>query len=130
MMDITGGITSFLVHSALDALTSRQKVIANNIANANTTGFSPIRMAFEQQLQHLASLSVQPNIESTLVRKFGDFEHDLLNGRMAQTEKGKSVELDVEMARLTDNLIRYQALLEGMSKRTAVLKMAVTGGRG
>ena len=128
MIDVIGGITSFLVHSALDALTERHKVISNNIANSRTQGFSPERLEFEAQLQRFSALSLQPGNEAKLMRQFQDFEADLTDGRITKRHSGAKVELDQEMAKLTDNLLRYQALLEGMSKRSAVLKMAIKGG--
>ncbi len=129
-MDIIGGITSFLVHSALDALSQRHNVISNNIANANTPGFSPQKLEFEHHLQRFLSISKHADAEGKMIKYFNQFESDLLNGRMIKMTKEDVVELDIEMARLTDNLLRYQALLEGMSKRTAVLKMAINDGRG
>ena len=129
-MGIVDGTTSLLVRSALDALSMRHSVISNNIANANSPDFRPKVLEFERQLHQALLNSTNTDIESHLIKSFNKFEEELMNGSMIKESNDKTVELDAEMARLTDTLLRYQALLEGLNKRSSVLKMAISEGRG
>jgi flagellar basal-body rod protein FlgB len=110
-----------LVRLALDAASLRHQVIANNIANANTPGFVPSKVNFEQQLAFArgASGSAMPASLPTSVRPFIE----------ADAGADARVMLDMEMVKLAQNTVQYQSLLKALDKRGAILSTAITEGR-
>ena len=66
-------------------------------------------------------------------REFSDLGNSifrLLENSDAMVEsRNETVELDREMVKLTENTLSYQALLQAMSKRGDIIKMAVKEGR-
>ena len=50
MFGNTEAITVEMAKLALDAASLRHQAIAHNIANANSPGFAPVRVSFEDQL--------------------------------------------------------------------------------
>lgn len=93
----------------LDALFLNQNLMARNVAQANVEGFQPSRVDFERYVNDLKHSSA-PLPLSTYVN----------------VEAGK-VSLDKEMALMSENLLRYQAVIDVMNKQKAVLKLAITG---
>ncbi|MGD8560459.1 MAG: flagellar basal body rod protein FlgB [Gammaproteobacteria bacterium] len=126
MLDDIGGVTSQMVKVALDASVLKHKVIANNIANANTDGFKPLTTSFENLLLNIEHDRFSP-IDDELVRsQLNELSRAIDSGEVIEQSSTSKVELDVEMAKLTENVIRYRALLEGLSKRGSIIKMAVS----
>ena len=88
MIDDIGGITSQLVKAALDVASLRHEVIANNIANANTQGFSPKKVGFEEYLKE-AALGIgdqQINIERTDIQQI---LQNVMDGNTVETSGDK-----------------------------------------
>jgi len=125
MLDEIGGATSQLVQLALDAAVQRHKVIANNIANANTPGFKPLTTDFEEHISVAeAQLSSDPD---RLLQQQVDYLRPLLaDGTFIVSSGGDKVQLDIEMKELAENSIRYQALLAGLGKRSSIIGMAIS----
>lgn len=129
MIEDIGGVTSQLVRLALDVSALRQQVIANNIANRNTPGFASQRVSFEEYFDQNMINTVNSIHDNQLVNRLEDIEARLAQGDLINATENNGVEFDVEMAKLAENVLRYQALLEGLSKRGSVIKMAVSEGR-
>ncbi len=128
MIDDIGGVTSALVRTALDAALLRHELIANNIANADTPGFKARRLNFEQQFRGL--ISEFSDTDNALLMERVDWVRNLMDGGDAMiTVQNQTVELDREMVHLTENTLRYRALLEAASKRGELIQMAVNEGR-
>ncbi len=109
-----------LARLALDAASLRHQVIANNIANANTPGFVPSKVNFEQQLAFArdASGSVPASLPAS-VRPFIE----------ADAAADTRVMLDMEMVKLAHNTVQYQSLLKALDKRGSIVSAAITEGR-
>lgn len=129
MIEGIGGVTSALVGVALDAALLRHEVIANNIANVDTPGFQAKRLSFEQHLSgYVSNSSPHENAES-LHDRISWVKHIMNDSDSLITEVGETVELDREMVHLTENTLRYQALLRAAGKNGEIIKMAVREGR-
>ena len=128
MIEDLGGITSKLARLALDASLLRHQVIANNIANADTPGFAAKRVNFEEQLAKFMQINGELD-DSALEKEFQNIKASIDEGHAVVQSDSEKVELDREMIDLTKNVIRYRAILEALSKRGAVLKMAIKEGR-
>lgn len=125
MIDEIGGPTAQLVTLALDAAVLRHKVIANNIANANTPGFEPQRLEFEQLLLEVETQRT-PQSKAMLTEHVERLKPLINSGETIVETADAKVELDTEMKNLAENTLYYQALLEGLSKRSSIIKMAIT----
>jgi flagellar basal-body rod protein FlgB len=129
MFDGTEAITITSLSLALDVAALRHQTIANNIANANTEGFSPQRVGFDayfkdarQQLNERGRLDLQTlDSMSTTRPSIGP-----LLGAAGLPVK---VQLDVEVAEMAQNAVQYQALIKGLSRYMSVLSSAVSDGR-
>lgn len=137
--------TMRIMRAALDGLALRQQVTGNNIANAETPGFKASVVRFEEQLQRALDsgrrLDGQP-MELQLVRT--NAAHFTAEGQMDEAlgprveqisntggrNDQNNVDIDREMITLADTAIHYQALTRLLAKRFAMLKAAVTEGRG
>ena len=123
-----GAITTQALGLALDAASLRQQVIAANIANADTVGYVPLTVNFEEQLG-----DAQRALESA-----GKLDSESLDGvrprletsdETSPTGLAPGVSLDLEVAQLTQNAVRYEALLKGLSKHFNMLSTAIGDGQ-
>lgn len=127
MIDDLGGVTSALAKLALDAAVLRHQVIANNIANAQTPGFRPQYVSFEEYLSAAAGSQTGRETDAVLRAEVESLRERLDAGQLVHSDDVTEVNVDQEMARLSANVLRYQALLEGLSKRGDLVKMAISG---
>lgn len=126
MLDDIGGVTSQLVKVALNASLLRHEVIANNIANANTPGYQPQRVNFENLLLNIEH-DRDALMDEVVKAQLDEIRQAIDEGGVIEQSGQQQVELDVEMVEMTENVIRYRALLEGLSKRGDLIKMAISG---
>lgn len=127
MIDDLGGATSSLVKLALDGAVMRHQVIANNIANANSEGFQAQKMSFEEHLSRIALHAPSAEADQVLKQEIEQLRDKLESGDYVEKAADQEVEIDMAMAELSANVLRYQALLEGLSKRSSLIKMAISG---
>lgn len=110
-------VVSF-VQLALDAASLRQQAIANNIANAGSAGYVPLRVNFEEQLA-FARGDLTDSAVPAGARPFIEMD----------PSGGTAVMLDMEMVKLAQNAVHYQSLLKALDKRMSILSVAVNEGR-
>jgi len=117
-------ITLALVKVALDAASMRHTTIANNIANAGTEGYRPMRVNFEEQLGVLSTGSTARITESTLAGA-----QPFVEPAPVPEKSGAAVMIDMEMVKLAQNTLLYQAILGGLGRKMAVLSTVINGGK-
>lgn len=106
-----------LIVKALDGLSARAIVTAENIANAGTPGYRPARLSFERALADAAAggagavRAVQPRIE-----------------RPAGNTPEAKLRLDLELATASSTALRYAALIDLLNRQMQIDALAVTGG--
>lgn len=109
-------LTSIMALKALDGLTMRAAVTSQNIANANTPGYRPLKVSFEDALAGAADLgrsavaALEPRIER--------------DGSDAQST---GVRLDLQMATASMTTARYAALVEILSLQMQQTRAALGG---
>jgi flagellar basal-body rod protein FlgB len=107
-------VTSVALHSALDGLATRQRAIANNIANVQTPGYRATRVSFEDTLREALlsgdSPAVTPTSETSLE---------------PTREDGNNVNLDTETLSSVDTNLRYQLALRAMDHEFSVLRASM-----
>lgn len=120
--------------TALKLRSERQEVLASNIANADTPGYKArdfdFQKSFEAALQKKPVKPLQATDSRHLQPKesVDPFAPALLyrNPRQSGID-GNTVDMNAEMAAMTDNGIRYQAGITFMQKRIEGLRSALTG---
>ena len=107
-------LSAALLIKSLDGLAARQAVTAQNIANAGTPGYRPLRVTFENALAQAASRGANAvrEVEPAIV----------LSG-------ATDLRLDLELATASTTSMRYAALIEVLGRRLQLDGLAVTGSR-
>jgi flagellar basal-body rod protein FlgB len=128
MTDGIEAVTTAALGLALDAASLRQQAIAANIAQADVEGYVPMTVDFEDQLQEAWRESngrrqLDPSALSGVAAR--------LRPDTAAAMPGLSpkVLLDLQVARMAQNGVHYQALVAGLTKHFAILSTAVSDGR-
>lgn len=126
---ITGitGATSEALMLALDAAALRHQATANNIANASTSGYTPLRVNFEEQLgtfrQAMGGSDEQAHRALQGVKGF--IEED----QAAVGSGASNVMLDMEVVKLSQNVVHYQSLLRALGYQMSIINSAINEGR-
>lgn len=130
--------TISILTKSMDASALKQRVTSNNIANINTPGYKREYVDFESRLSE--AINKDRDLKGKLYRT--DEKHFPLNVNidkiqpMVKTdestslrEDGNNVDLDMELADLAENTIRYNTLTETAIKKYSGIKNAIRGGR-
>jgi flagellar basal-body rod protein FlgB len=119
-------ITTAALSLALDAASMRHQAIASNIANANTVGYVPLSVSFENQLEDARlALSGSGRLDAaSLAEVKPAMQHALGSGGLPA-----KVLLDAEAANLAQNSVHFQALLKGLNRHYQILSAATSDGK-
>lgn len=126
MLDGIEAITTAALGKALDVASQRQQVIAANIANANTVGYVPQRLSFEDQMDDVRrGLQAGKSLDAYALAAMQPHLTPVIDasGQVAK------VQLDEEVAALSQNSVQYQALIKGLNRHMSILGIAVTEGK-
>jgi len=126
-----------LREKALDATWLRNEVIAQNIANVDTPGYKKSTVAFEEYLDNVMdSGSFKGNTTDKRHIPIGKADADRVSIRVTRKYEtlstrldGNNVDIETEMAELAKNNIRYNTLVQSVSKEYARLKSVIKEGR-
>ena len=102
---------------AIAGATQRQTALASNIANANTPNFKPRDVDFHSALQ-----AAFANGDRNAVVNAG-FAQTTQNDVMRQD--GNGIDVDVESAKMAENGLEYQALVQVARGRLDILESAM-----
>jgi flagellar basal-body rod protein FlgB len=106
-------VTSNALQSALDGLSLRQKVIANNIANINTTNYHAEKVQFEDAL----AKSIVDGNGATTATTARSLE--------PTNQNGNNVNLDEETLSNVDTVLRYQFATQAMNSELTQIRAAI-----
>ena len=109
-------VTMTALHSALRGLSTRQRVIADNVANIQTPGFRAGRVEFEAALSSAIEDGDSPAVEASLSRSSAPTRLD-----------GNNVNLDEETIAGLETSMRYELTVRAMSEKFALLRTAIKG---
>ena len=125
-----------LLKKTLDLRLQNQQVIASNIANANTPGYSPLRLEFEGKLQQAVKNTTQkttathPNHFSIGTGSVASVQPKVVKAPNKSTIGDRNgVSVDKEMVSLSQNQILYEATIQMLNKKLAILKYVAQDGR-
>ena len=117
-------ITGALLSKSLDTSLNIHQVIAHNIANANSTGFRPLTVKFEQLLSDMKMAAAgEPNV-ADLKERLANIQIEIEPDANSDT-----VQLDQQMVLRAKNTTHYQALLSARSLYGELVSMAIRGGK-
>lgn len=111
-------ITALLITKALDGLSTRASVIAQNIANVNSQNYSPKKVSFEDELRAAAKNGMQA---LTQVHPEISTVHSKLTSN--------DIRLDMEMANASQTAMRYAALVDVLGRQMQLTRLAIRGGQ-
>lgn len=104
------------IENALDAVSLRQQVTANNIANMNTPGFKAARVEFESNLSKAMA--------------HGDPSRARSSVHLADTPAnpdGNTVNMADEQAILVKSGLQFDALVAALNYKFSTLRTAIQG---
>ena len=113
-------VTASALSLALDAANLRHQVIAANIANAGTPGYIPQRLSFEAQVSaglQQAGAPATAQVRAQVVPE------------LAADGQPRTVQLDTEVAALSQNTLHYQTLVRALNRQLSILASAVSEGK-
>lgn len=119
--------SSRVAKTALDGLSLRQQIISRNIANIDTPGYQAQTVDFQETLARLSNNDNLLPLETTNEAHLTTAESDALMStslRPGGTLRAdqNNVDIDVEMADMSEAGIQYQAISQAISKKLLLLK--------
>lgn len=135
MSDLFGKTTDALA-SSINLRQLRHNVVSGNIANAETPGYKAKKLDFEEALARaidlngMGKMSVDnPDHYAVSGGAISSVRADVYdNPDVAMRNDGNTVDMEKEVATLTENTILYKAALELINKKLGGLRYAVTEG--
>ncbi len=112
MIEALNGAGMSMAKLAVDAAALRHQAIAHNLANLNSEGYVPLGVKFDAQLA-AAGRQAKPELVQELDRGVGPRPEDV----------------DIEMVKLSQNTIHYQALMRAIGKQYAILRDVINEGK-
>ena len=110
-------LSTDMVVKALDGLSERATVTAQNIANAGTANYRPQRVTFEAALAQAAGQGSKA-VKAVALKVEND--PDPANA---------SLRLDTELATASSTALRYSALIEILNRRQQIDGLPLAGNR-
>lgn len=114
----------------LDYRSMRQDLLTSNLANVDTPGFRPVDIDFSQQLREVLqadesklSSTTSGHISGGEASTSGDPE--IVAQETEDGLDGNGVNLDKQMAELSDNSLRYRTSVKIVNKKLALLKYVI-----
>ncbi|HLH01610.1 MAG TPA: flagellar basal body protein [Bryobacteraceae bacterium] len=93
-------------------LSTRQRLVASNIANADTPGYKTLDIDFDSELQNALNSAPTAHEVSGLVNK----------------NDGNNVNLDRESRLLAENALRFNLASNLMHSKLKIMRMAIENG--
>ncbi|AWB44289.1 flagellar basal body rod protein FlgB [Paenibacillus sp. CAA11] len=135
-MQLLNGTTFDKMQTAIQAADTRQRVLANNIANVDTPHFKRENVSFESLLQNELN-----GATSEIEGKRTDTRHFVIGSTSGQvpqpvvtTDQSTSmnnnmnnVDVDREMSLLAENQLRYNSYIEQVNYRIKMMRTAIEG---
>ncbi len=130
---ITSGIYNYvnILDKAADAANLRNELLTNNIANVSTPNYKRKDLDFESVLQGelageknlgKAVKKANQNLETLDAQIYTD------NASLSYRLDGNNVDINTEEARLAENQIKYQALVDLMNQEFARYNTVLSSG--
>jgi flagellar basal-body rod protein FlgB len=113
--------TIALLKIMMDGCSERQAVLANNVANANTPGFTRSDVDFRDSLKQALAAN---DPEKAITQVPLTIKEDQLTPRQ---ENGSNVSLQRELGLQTENRVLYDVAAQALSLKIARMRSAIRG---
>lgn len=130
-MDLFGGTINSL-ENGLNYAALKNKTIANNIANVDTPNYKAKDVSFKQMLADAEQSTITANRNDNRHYEFsikqstpGVFSYSDFRAR----HNGNGVNMDAEQAKLAENTIYYNALIDRVNGKLNTLNTVIKGGK-
>lgn len=105
-----------ILQRIMDICSYRHKILASNIANADTPNYKAKDINFKSELKKA--------IES------GEISYSIIETQTTMPNRdGNTVNMEIEMTKLTETLLLYSSATQLLSTKLRMLKDAIKGGR-
>jgi flagellar basal-body rod protein FlgB len=130
--------TMRLLQRSLDLRSARQRVIASNLANEETPGYRAFELNFQDQLRSAHKGRLPLSLAVTQPRHIGPRGPQgiqAVTGKLSEVLAGdlpldaNSVNLELEMAKLSENVMQYNAAAAIIAKKFQGLLSAIQDAR-
>ncbi len=124
------------LQTSLNMRQLRHSITSSNVANAETPGYQAQKLDFEKSLERALDLDGLKDVSTS------HSDHMTVGGHTAKVKPeiyndpdgvisndGNTVDMEKEMAALSENAIMYKAALQLINKKLAALKYAASDGR-
>lgn len=137
-MSLVADKTGMVIDQALNLRFKRQQLLVANIANVDTPNYQPVDLAFEAALKAAVVADDTADMGATGFRRTDAMHlssHIDVHSKSAEvlvrtdvtnSLDGNGVDLDKEMARITDNSAQFQVMLEVARRRFSILTELIT----
>ncbi len=125
-----------LLNKALDTYALRQQTIARNIANANSPGFKPGKVKFEELFREQQQIVARGTTTNEKHIPLGKKEQAEISGERAEQDipepemffSGEnSVNIDKEMSEMAENQIRFRFASRTLRNYFLKMQSAISG---
>ena len=118
---------------ALSFRLQRANMIAANLSNLDTPGYTPVDIKFDEELRRHLAGAPSARLNTTNSRhvpldsplEHGEVEFDTYS---LPDQRGNSVDLDHESSKLAENQLMYRTLITAYNKRVSFLQYVVREG--
>ena len=125
--------TSKILSRVLDFRTANQRVISTNLANADTPGFKPKELRFDEELRRA---SEKDNIQLRTTNQGHLSQYSNVSGgefpvveKVAEGPGSDELNIDAEMAKMMQNNLLYETSARLLSNKLKALQTAIESGR-
>lgn len=134
-MQLLNGVGFNRLENAIQAASTRQQVIADNIANVDTPYFKRSNVSFETLLQNEMNGGMptlrgyRTDSRHFVIGSFGNVPEPKItvDDRTAMNNNLNNVDIDSEMSLLAENKLRYDSYIEQLNYQIKMKRVATEG---
>jgi flagellar basal-body rod protein FlgB len=126
MLRYVSDVTAAALQEALSGQTTRQRAVANNLANVDTPGFHPTRVAFEDELR--AALGRDAPADEVITRVDSLRPREQTHAGPGLRRDGNAVDLESEMVTLAESQLHAAALVKLLAHKLRMIRSVATEG--
>lgn len=128
MSDYLVDKTSALLGKVLDGASSRQRILAQNIANAETPGYTRQDLSFEDELRTAITLpNSDPDAQIAAIERVSTMA--TTDTTTPSRSDGNNVQAEQEMTELAKNSLEYETAAQLLMMKLRGLRSAIFEGR-
>jgi len=125
-MEALFGKTIEILSEVLDFRSERHKVITSNIANMDTPNYRPKDIVFKEELESIINNKDRIKMTGSRGRSLSEQSNPAGRADFEVIDSGESVNLDSEMAKLTENNLMHNLTVELLVRKFRVLNTVLS----